>query len=50
MALSIASLGETPLSEIAVPPLADIVAALAAVGLEGEARRFAAEVALAHGL
>lgn len=50
VALSIASLGETPLSEIAVPPLADIVAALTAVGLEGEARRFAAEVALAHGL
>lgn len=50
VALGIASLGETPLSEIAVPPLADIVAALAAVGLEGEARRFAAEVAVAHGL
>lgn len=50
VALSVSALGETALSEIAVPALADIVAALTAVGLKTEARRFATEVALAHGL
>jgi len=48
--LSIAALGETAVGEIAIPALADIVRALRVVGLEAEARRFAAEVALAHGL
>ncbi len=48
--LSAAAPGETALGELAVPALADIVRALVAVGLEAEARRFAAEAALAHGL
>ncbi|MDF1792112.1 MAG: hypothetical protein P1U88_09390 [Thalassobaculaceae bacterium] len=50
VALCVAAPGETALGEIAVPALADIVRALVAVGLEPEARRFAAEAALAHGL
>ena len=48
--LSVAAPGETPLGEIAIPALADIVRALVAVGLEPEARRLATEAALAHGL
>lgn len=48
--LCVAAPGETGLGEIAIPALADIVRALVAVGLEAEARRFAAEAALAHGL
>lgn len=48
--LCVAAPGETPLGEIAIPALADIVRALVAVGLEPEARRLATEAALAHGL
>lgn len=48
--LCVAAPGETALGDIAVPALADIVRALVAVGLEPEARRFATEAALAHGL
>ena len=48
--LCAAAPGETPLGEIAIPALADMVRALAAVGLEPEARRLATEAALAHGL
>lgn len=50
VALGAAALGEVALAEIAVPALADVVSALGSVGLEGEARRLAVEVALAHGL
>lgn len=48
--LCVAAPGETPLGEIAIPALADMVRALVAVGLEPEARRLATEAALAHGL
>jgi hypothetical protein len=50
VALATAALGEASLGEVAIPALADIARTLRAVDLEAEARRFAAEAALAHGL
>ena len=50
VALAVAGLGEVPLDALGPMAIVETVRALRAVGLEKDARRFAAEAALAQGL